>query len=224
MVLVIVLIISILFTWLGIRKGVYSMGAVLFNLLMSIYVGVLSTPLILKTSPGLEASGYYAAFCIIFLTISCFALLQGICYYFFLRGADILFPDLFDKIAGGVTGFFSGYVLMGFVFLVICMMPFSRVHFLQNYLPWERMESFSARTTAKTCHFIATWSLEYLEHKPERTIQYLVTLGQKDTEEEKNYEMRSAEPSENESDVPASPSSPSPSPPPPPSRTPRDDL
>lgn len=183
-----------LMAWLGLRKGVFVMAAAAFNILISIYAGLLSTPLVLKTSPGLETSGYYAALCMLFLIIACFVLLQGICYYFFLRGADIVFPDLFDKAGGGLLGFVSGYVLTGILCLAVCMMPFSHLDFIQKFLPSEYMESFCAGTTTRVCHVMSAWSLQYLPDKPEETVAYLLSLGRDQTGKPAPFQIRSPAP------------------------------
>lgn len=175
------IVISGLMAWLGLRKGVYAMAATAFNLLMAIYTGVLTIPLVLKTSPGLETSGYYAAFCLLILITACFVLLQGICYYFFLRGADVVFPNLFDRVGGCLLGFVSGYVLAGILCLAVCMMPFSRMDFIQGFFPSERLECFCGKTTAKVCHVMSTWSLQYLKEVPEETVDYLLSLGREET-------------------------------------------
>lgn len=172
------LVLSVLLAWIGVRKGVYIMAATLFNLLISIYVGLLSTPVVLKSSPGLETSGYYAAFCMLGLMGSGFALLQGISYALFLRGADAVFPVLFDRIGGGVCGLAAGYVLAGVLVLAVCMMPFSRLEVVQRFLPWETMETFCSCNTVKVCHVMAAWSLEYLDEAPRQTVEYLVSLGE----------------------------------------------
>ncbi len=178
MIFVLALIISGLLAWMGFRKGVYLMAATLFNILLSAYVGILSTPVVLKASPDLETSGYYAAFCMLFLIIGCFAILQGLCYYLFLRGADIIFPPVFDKLGGGLMGFFSGYVLTGLLVLAVCMMPFSRLETLQGIVPWDSMKTFCTGSTVKVCRFVAAWSLVYLDEVPDETVSYLVGLGE----------------------------------------------
>jgi len=184
MIIAITLILSGLLAWMGLRKGVFIMAATCFNLLVAVYLGVLSTPMVLKTIPELEASGYFSALCMLLLIFLCFLLLEGVCYCFFFRGTDIVFPPLFDKIGGGLLGFVSGYVLAGVLILAICMMPFARLDFIQKFCPCRQMESFSSRTTSRVCRFIGYWSIDYPEDTPSQTIRYLIDLGQKPAESE----------------------------------------
>jgi uncharacterized membrane protein required for colicin V production len=179
MILAIALGISILMAWLGVKKGVYVMAAALFNLLIAFYVSLLAIPLVFKTSPGLETSGYYAALCLLVLIAACFLLLQGICYYLFLHGADLVFPNLFDKFGGALLGFTVGYILTAILCLGVCMTPFSHQDFKQGFFPSDRLEDFCSKTSSRACHFISAWSLQYIPDKPEETIEYLLSLGQK---------------------------------------------
>lgn len=171
------LLLGIFFAWLGFKKGVYIMAAAAFNFLISLYLAVLAAPALLKNNPALQESGYYAAFSILFLTAACFILLQGICYYLFLRGADCVFPVAFEKAAGGLLGFLIGYTLAAFLFLAVCIMPFSRHELFVRFISLDKMKTFSSSTTVKICHFMAGWSLQYLADKPQKTIEYLISLG-----------------------------------------------
>jgi hypothetical protein len=222
MIFVIAIVISGLMAWLGIRKGVYAMAATAFNLLMAIYVSLLTIPLVLNTSPGLETSGYYAALCLLVLITACFLLLQGICYYFFLRGADIAFPDLFDKVGGGLLGFVTGYVLAGILCLAVCMMPFSHLDFVQGFFPSDRLEGFCTRTTARVCHVMSAWSLQYIPDKPEETIEYLLALGRQDTAQPVDLQIKPQTPPQSKP-VPESKPAPG-TPPTAPKETPKDAL
>lgn len=172
------LFIGILFAWFGVKKGVYVMAAAAFNFLISIYIGVLATPVLLKDNPVLENSSYYAAFCMLFLIAAIFTVLHGVCFYLFLRQADCVFPVVFEKAGGGVCGFFIGYFLTAVLLLAVCMMPFCRHPLFQRFIPFEKMKSFSASATCNLCHFMAGWSLEYLSDKPEKTVAYLISLGE----------------------------------------------
>ncbi|HOT73402.1 MAG TPA: hypothetical protein PLX18_08570 [Anaerohalosphaeraceae bacterium] len=172
------LFIGILFAWLGVKKGVYVMATAAFNFLISIYIGVLATPVLLKDNPVLENSSYYAAFCMLFLIAASFTVLHGVCFYLFLRQADCVFPIVFEKAGGGFFGFLIGYFLTAVLLLAVCMMPFCRHHLFQRFIPFEKMKSFSSSATCNLCHFMAGWSLEYLSDKPEKTVAYLISLGE----------------------------------------------
>lgn len=170
-------LLAILFAWLGVKKGVYIMAAAAFNFLLSVYTAVLSAPALLKNNPALQESPYYAAFALLFLTVACFILLQGICFYLFFRDADCVFPEVFEKGAGALLGLLIGYILTAQIFLAVCMMPFSRHELFERFVSLERAKTFSAAALTRVCHVMAGWSLQYLADKPEKTITYLISLG-----------------------------------------------
>ncbi|MEJ5260596.1 MAG: CvpA family protein [Anaerohalosphaeraceae bacterium] len=170
-------IFAILFAWLGVKKGVYTMAAAAFNFLLSVYIAVLSAPTLLKNNPPLQESPYYAAFAVLFMTAACFTLLQGICFYLFLRDADCVFPEPFEKGAGALLGLLIGYILTAQIFLAVCMMPFSRHELFERFVSLERTKTFSAAALTRVCRVMAGWSLQYLADKPEKTIGYLLSLG-----------------------------------------------
>lgn len=162
---------------LGIKKGVFAMAAAAFNFLISVYIAVLSLPALLQNNSVLQGSPYYAAFCMLFLTAACFVLLHGLCYVLFLRGADCVFPVVFEKAAGGLLGFILGYFLAALLCLAVCMMPVSRHELFRRFISLEKIKAFSASAAVKCCHFMAGWSLQYLCDKPEKTVEYLISLG-----------------------------------------------
>ena len=100
------IIISVLFAYLGYRKGFFVMFATLFNLMFAIFVAVLSTPKLLSFSPGYESSGYYAAASVFLLFLLVFGVLEFFACFYFLRDSEGCFPILFDKIGAVIFGFF----------------------------------------------------------------------------------------------------------------------
>ncbi|MEN6307050.1 MAG: CvpA family protein [Anaerohalosphaeraceae bacterium] len=176
MIFWICLIIGGLFAWLGLKKGLYCMVAALFNLMVGIYVSVLAAPVILSMSPEYSDSGYYAAITIFVLTAFIFAALQTFAWFYFLRDAEDYFPKLIDQLAGIAGGFFLGYFVAGWVFLLMTIMPFSRGS-IPFFLPQrEKMQSFASASVVKVCNFIGEYSLECFDGEPEAAVNYLVNL------------------------------------------------
>jgi uncharacterized membrane protein required for colicin V production len=122
----VLLIVSGLFAWLGVKKGLYAMFATLFCLMFSVYIGVLAAPRIIRLSHGLEQDPYYAAGCVFGMGLVIFILLWSIAYFFFIRDGEEYFPKMFERIGGGVCGFLFGYILTSLLMLLLCIMPFSR--------------------------------------------------------------------------------------------------
>jgi uncharacterized membrane protein required for colicin V production len=175
----ILLIISGLFAWLGVKKGFYAMFATLFCLMFAIYIGVLASPRIIRLSEGLENDSYYAAGCVFGTTLLVFLLLWIVAYFYFLRDCDDYFPKMFERIGGGVCGFLFGYILTSLVMLLVCIMPFSRNEGLPGFLQREAVSRFSVPAVVKTCNFIAEYSLECFDGDAEGTVEFLLSLDDK---------------------------------------------
>jgi hypothetical protein len=167
------LIIGCLFAWLGFKKELFITIAMLFNLMIGIYVGVLTAPRILNMNPEYATSGYYAAGTIFFLAIIIFAVLQLIAWLYLFRDTLEYFPKLIEQIGGAFCGFLFGYFLMGLVTLSICIMPFSKT--IPSYLPQrDKMVQFARGPVVGICNFIGAYSLEYFDGHPEVILETLL--------------------------------------------------
>jgi uncharacterized membrane protein required for colicin V production len=175
----VLLIVSGLFAWLGVKKGLYAMFATLFCLMFSVYIGVLAAPRIIRLSHGLEQDPYYAAGCVFGMGLVIFILLWSIAYFFFIRDGEEYFPKMFERIGGGVCGFLFGYILTSLLMLLLCIMPFSRSEKLPVFCSRDEGMRFSVPAVVKTCNFIAGYSLECFDGDAESIIDYLLSFESK---------------------------------------------
>jgi hypothetical protein len=175
MIFWICLIAGLGFAWLGIKKGLYVWIATLFNGMTAIYIGVLSTPVILKMSPEYSQSGYYAAATISAMALAVFVILQMFGYFYLLKDAEEYFPKLIDQVGGAVCGFLFSYFLIGFILGLVCIMPFSQSG-IPSYLPQrDSMLKFSSPAMIRACNFIGAYSLECFDGEPEVVVEKLTT-------------------------------------------------
>ncbi len=177
MVLWVLIGVGVLLGWLGVKKGLYAMFATLFCLMFSVYIGVLATPKIVRISHGLEQSPYYAAGCVFGMTLLVFLFLWLTAYYYFLRDDLDYFPPLIDRLGGGICGFLFGYILTGMLFLLVCIMPFSRNKGLPEFCRYDTLSRYSVPAVVKTCNFIADYSLECFYGDSEKCIEILLSLS-----------------------------------------------
>lgn len=111
---------GILFAWLAVRAGFYETWALLFNVVVSIYIAIFLAPLAAALTP---ASAYGMAFTMLVLAGGCFAILHGLCYVFLTGQFSVRFPRFFDILLAGALGFAAGFLIMSFVALVITVTP-----------------------------------------------------------------------------------------------------
>jgi hypothetical protein len=113
-----------LFVWLAVRMGFYETWVLFFNILVSIYVSVFLTPILVELVPAPGgAAAYHVALCMIVLAGACFALLQGLSFVFLTGQYHIPFPRVFDILLSGILGFATGFLLLSFVALVLTTTP-----------------------------------------------------------------------------------------------------
>jgi hypothetical protein len=124
MVFWIAILAGVLFVWLAVRLGFYETWVLFFNVLVSIYVSIFLTPLLVEVAPAAgEAASYHIALCLLVLAGGCFALLQGLSYVFLTGQFHIPFPRVFDIVVSGLVGFATGFLVLSFLALVLTTTP-----------------------------------------------------------------------------------------------------
>ena len=113
-----------LFVWLAVRVGFYETWVLFFNVVISIYVSVFLSPILVElVPPPGGAASYHIALCLTVLAGGCFALLQGLSFVFLTGQYHIPFPRVFDVLFSGVLGFAAGFLIVSFVALVLTTTP-----------------------------------------------------------------------------------------------------
>ncbi len=127
MVFWIAILAGIGFVWLAVRLGFYETWILFFNILVSIYLGIFLTPMIVSFAPASgEAASYGIALSMVALAGGCFAILQGLSYVFLTGQFSISFPRLFDIPLSGLLGFVAGFLTLSFAALVIATTPLAQ--------------------------------------------------------------------------------------------------
>jgi hypothetical protein len=113
-----------LFAWLAVRLGFYETWILLFNILISVYLGIFLALRVSAFAPGTEeTSAYGIGLSMIVIAGGCFAILQGLSFVFLTGQFKIRFPQVFDIVGAGALGFLAGFVILSFVALVITTTP-----------------------------------------------------------------------------------------------------
>ena len=121
-----------LFIWYAIKIGFYEMLAMLFNIVISIYVAIFLSPVILNIIPEAGDIPSSNALALAVIGIGTFFVLYGITYVFLTGQFKISFPKSFDILFTGVLGFLSGFLVLSFAALVITVTPISQNRFVKQ--------------------------------------------------------------------------------------------
>ena len=139
-----------LFVWLAIKIGFYEIWALLFNIVISIYVAIFLTPVILNITPGASEIPCCNAFALAILGSGTFLLLYGITYVFLTGQFKVAFPKLFDILFTGILGFLAGFLVLSFAALVITITPISQNRFV-------RQVGFNIESQQANISYICLW-------------------------------------------------------------------
>jgi len=163
------------FAYMGIKKGLFMTWAVLFNVLVSIYIGVMLTPVIIKiiiSGSGSNEYHYYnCAGSLAIVSAIIFVLLQTIVINLVIETFQVTLPKVFSRIFSGILGFLAGYLVCGFVFFAVsvAVTPLKRplIEGLVNHC------RFGENSVKKACSFVALASLQCYDDGP-KVVDWIV--------------------------------------------------
>jgi len=107
------------FTWLAVRIGFFESLALLFNIVISIYVAIYLTPVILEKFSAAGEMSCGNVLTLASVTIGTFLILYGITYVFLTGQFKVTFSKIFEII-------FAGLLVSSFAALVITASPLSQ--------------------------------------------------------------------------------------------------
>jgi glucan phosphoethanolaminetransferase (alkaline phosphatase superfamily) len=139
-----------IFTWLAIKIGFYEIWALLFNILISVYLAIYLTPIVTDILPATLDTNYGTTLTIIALAAAVFLILYGITYVLFTGQFEVPFPKIFDILFAGFLGFLTGFLVLSFIVLLICITPIS-----QNRLLNEM--GFNKETQQANISYLCWW-------------------------------------------------------------------
>jgi hypothetical protein len=124
MVLLAGILVGGLCIWFAVKIGFYETWAMLFNIVISIYVALFLAQPIVNILPEANSIPCCEALTLIVLATGAFLILQGITYVLFTSQFRVTFPKIFDILFAGLLGFFGGFLLLSFAVLIIFLTPF----------------------------------------------------------------------------------------------------
>lgn len=152
MVLLASIIIGAAFGIAAAKKGFYSSWALLVNITVSVYLALFLAPTILETVPegwDLAESPYALAGCLAVVAVAAFSILHAIAVIFFTGQFSFSFPRVFNTVGAGLAGFVSGFLVCGFLSLIILAIPI-----WQDSAFAEQLTEVTELSVVKACNCI----------------------------------------------------------------------
>jgi hypothetical protein len=168
-----------LFAWFAVKMGFYETWAMLFNIVISIYVAVFLTLVIVDIIPAAGDTSYGNAMTLAAAAIGTFLILHGISYIFLTGQFSVSFPKPFDILFAGLLGFLTGFLLSSFAALIITLTPISQSGFASR-------AGLNIRSQQANISYICWWCdlVDLIAASPgkettsEQTINQLLNSGQ----------------------------------------------
>jgi uncharacterized membrane protein required for colicin V production len=113
--------------WFAIKIGFYETWAMLFNIVVAIFIAIFLARPIMNFLP--EETGNIPcceALTLLIVAVGSFLILHGITYILFTSQFNVNFPKIFDILFAGLLGFFGGFLILSFVALIIYLTPFGK--------------------------------------------------------------------------------------------------
>ena len=120
------------FAYFAIKLGFYQMWAIMFNLVISVYLAFFLMSVVSDVTGVGGDSLYGSALMLLTISVVVFVILQGISYIFITGQFEVSFPKIFDVLGSGFLGSLAGFLVWSFISLLICITPFSRTSFAKT--------------------------------------------------------------------------------------------
>ncbi|MGD2094472.1 MAG: CvpA family protein [Phycisphaerales bacterium] len=120
------------FIWIAVKIGFYEIFAILFNIVISIYVAIFLTPIILEIIPTAGETQYCNALTLVVTAAGTFLILFGLTYVLLTSQYKVSFPKIFDILFSGVLGFLTGFLILSFITFIVTVTPISQNRFVKQ--------------------------------------------------------------------------------------------
>lgn len=162
------------FAWFAIKLRFYQTWALVFNIIISIYLAVYLRPIIVNISV-VGDTPYSSALTMIVIALASFLILHGISYIFLTSQFNISFPKVFDTLGSGLLGFLAGFLVWSFLSLLIYITPASQNTFVKGIGFKDGFRGTSISYISRFCNLVnAVVSSQDSERSVEQTISELL--------------------------------------------------
>jgi hypothetical protein len=171
-----------IFAWLAIKLGFYQTWALVFNIIISIYLGLYLQPAITNIS-AVGDTPFSNALSMLAIAVAAFLILQGISYTFITGQFNISFPKVFETLGSGFLGFLAGYLVWSFIALFIYITPISQSTFVKEAGFKDELQQSSVSYISRFCNMVNAIVSRNKESSAEQTINRLLKSGESKEQE-----------------------------------------
>ncbi|MCK4751864.1 MAG: hypothetical protein KAS75_00355 [Planctomycetes bacterium] len=125
------ILVAAAFAWSAIKIGFYETWAMLFNIVIAVYLAVFIGPAVANI-PAAANTPFGNIIAIAATAILAFAILQSISYLFITGHVTVPFPKIFDILGAAFLGFLAGFLVWSFASLLIFLTPISQNTFIKD--------------------------------------------------------------------------------------------
>ena len=148
------ILVAALFARLAIKIGFYETWAMLFNIAVSVYLGVSLMPILIEIVPSAGNTPYGSALTIFGIAIGAFLILHGISFVFFTGQFSVSLPKVLNIIGAGLLGFVAGFLVWGFVSFLVSTTPIFESAYMKQLDLGSQIRQTSVPVVCWWCSFV----------------------------------------------------------------------
>ncbi len=147
------ILVGAIFAWFAIKLCFYQTWALVFNIIISIYLAIYLQPIIANI-PAVGDTPYSGALTMIGVALASFLILHGISYTFLTGQFNVPFPKVFDSLGAGFLGFLAGFLVWSFLSLLFYTTPVSRYAFVKDIGFTDQFQKTSLSYVSRFCNLV----------------------------------------------------------------------
>jgi hypothetical protein len=162
----------------GLKKGVLSAWTLMFNIMISVYLGIMTVAIIGRYSPDTLSDQWVKAGVVFLTAVLLFVLLTLLSMHFFNNYPYPDLPRYFELIGSGLFGFIGGYLGLWFLVYVFCITPASKIESMAEMSGESRISSRSR--VEFICNILESLSLQEDDGQSENLYLWIETAPEKE--------------------------------------------
>jgi low affinity Fe/Cu permease len=148
------ILVAALFAWLAIKIGFYETWALLFNIAVSVYLGISLRSILIELVPSAGDTPYGSALTIFGIAIGAFLILHGISFVFFTGQFSVSLPNVLNVIGAGFLGFIAGFLAWSFITFLVSTTPIFENAYIKQIGLEGQIKQTSVPVVCWWCSFV----------------------------------------------------------------------